>query len=75
VSGGEAGRYAGLGLQFALTIGLFAFAGYWLDGRLGSSPLLLLVGIFLGATAGFVYLVKTIGGGSDGRRDRRDARR
>jgi len=73
--GGEAGRYAGLGLQFAFTIGLFALAGYWLDGRLGTDPWLLLGGIFLGAAAGFVYLVKTIGVGSREGQARRRPRR
>ena len=31
-------EFAGVGLQFAITIVLFAFAGIWLDKRLGTSP-------------------------------------
>jgi ATP synthase protein I len=45
--------YAGLGLQFALSIVLFLFVGKWLDAKLGTSPWLLVAGVFLGATAGF----------------------
>ena len=41
---GAAGRYAGLGLQFALSILLFLYVGQWLDGRLGTKPLFLYLG-------------------------------
>jgi F0F1-type ATP synthase assembly protein I len=53
-------RYAGLGLQFALTLIAFALAGWWLDAKLGSSPWLLLLGVLLGATGGFVALVRAV---------------
>ena len=42
------GQYAGVGLQFALTFLVFGLAGWWLDGRLGSGPWLMLLGIALG---------------------------
>ena len=44
----DAFRYAGLGLTFAATIGLFALGGFHLDGRLGTSPLFLIVAVFTG---------------------------
>jgi F0F1-type ATP synthase assembly protein I len=47
------GEYAGVGLQFALTIVAFMFAGMWLDRALGSSPWLLILFVFGGASAGF----------------------
>jgi F0F1-type ATP synthase assembly protein I len=42
-----------VGLQFAASILLFFFAGRWLDGRLGTEPWLLIVGVFTGLCAGF----------------------
>jgi len=37
-----------LGLQIAAGFGLFVGLGYWADHRLGTSPLLVLVGLVLG---------------------------
>ncbi|MCG8468546.1 MAG: AtpZ/AtpI family protein [Gemmatimonadetes bacterium] len=39
---------AGLGLTMAFSIALFALGGNWLDGRLGTRPLFVLLGVFLG---------------------------
>jgi len=47
MSGSE---FAGLGLQFAVTLVLFSLAGVWLDKRLGTSPWLL-IGLVLGGFA------------------------
>jgi len=44
----DAGQYASVGLQFAVGILVFTFAGSWLDRRLGTSPWLLLAGVALG---------------------------
>lgn len=52
--------YTHLGLTFALSVVLFFFAGYWLDGKIGTRPLLAIVGAFLGATGGFINLVRTL---------------
>lgn len=41
-------RYSGLGLSFAVTLLVFAAGGWWLDRKLGSSPWLLIVGVFAG---------------------------
>jgi len=52
--------YTHLGLTLALTtLGLF-FLGYWLDGKIGSRPLLAIVGAFLGAAGGFINLIRTL---------------
>ena len=64
---GAAGRYAGLGLQFALSILLFLFVGQWLDGRLGTKPLFLYLGVFLGAGAAFYSMYRSLM--ADQRRD------
>ncbi len=56
---GEAAReqspwaLAGLGLQFFAALILFVYAGNWLDARFHTSPLLLLVGVFVGGGASF----------------------
>jgi F0F1-type ATP synthase assembly protein I len=56
----SAAAYAGLGLQFALAIVLFLFVGKWLDEKLGTSPWLLVAGVFLGATAGFYSIYRRL---------------
>lgn len=56
------GRYAGLGFQFAATMLLFGALGWWLDGRWGTGPWLLIVGVFLGASGAFLALLRAVGG-------------
>ena len=51
-------EFAGVGLQFAVTIVLFALAGIWLDKRLGSSPWLLIVLVLGGAGLAFWSMVR-----------------
>lgn len=50
------GQYMGHGLAWALSVLLFLGAGAWLDSKIGTSPLLLVVGAFVGAAAGFYSL-------------------
>ena len=54
------GSFAGLGLQFALTILVFLYLGKWLDGKLGTAPWLLLLGVFIGAAGGFYSLYRAL---------------
>lgn len=56
------GDYAGMGLQFGGSILIFAYAGYWLDRRLGTSPWLLLVLVFAGAGAAFYSMYRRLFG-------------
>jgi F0F1-type ATP synthase assembly protein I len=44
----EAGPYLGLGTTLAVTVLAGLGGGYWLDGRLGTPPVFLLVGGTLG---------------------------
>ena len=57
---GSAGKYAGIGIQFAASIVLFLYAGQWVDRRLGTTPLFLIVGVFVGATAAFYSIYKRL---------------
>jgi F0F1-type ATP synthase assembly protein I len=57
---GGAGRYLGAGFQFAAAILFFVFVGQWLDSRFGTGPWLLLVGVFVGAAAGFHSLYRQL---------------
>ena len=54
----QAGAYITLGLQFAITILLCLFLGRWVDAKLDTTPLFLLVGTFFGAGAGLYNLYK-----------------
>lgn len=52
----EAGRYLGHGLTWAASTGLFLFLGWLVDRWLGTMPLFLILGAFIGAGAGFYSL-------------------
>jgi F0F1-type ATP synthase assembly protein I len=52
--------FAGVGMQFALTIVVFLFAGYWLDKRLGSNGLLTVAFVFIGAAGAFYNMYRKI---------------
>ena len=51
--GTPASAYAGAGFQFAFALLLFFFIGRWADGRLGTAPWLMIVGMIVGGSAGF----------------------
>ena len=59
-SSGGAGDYLGVGLQLGASILYFLFAGQWLDRRLGTEPWLLLLGVFVGAGAGFYSMYRQL---------------
>jgi len=56
----SASDFAGIGLQFAVSIVLFVFAGQWVDRRLGTGPLFLIVGAFLGAGGSFYSMYRKL---------------
>jgi len=64
---GAAGKYAGLGLQFALSIMLFLYIGQWVDKKLGLDGPFLLIGVFVGAGAAFYSMYRALM--ADQRRD------
>ena len=57
---GEIGPYASLGIQFAVTILLFLGGGWWLDGKLGTTPVFILLGTLFGAVGAFYKLYRTL---------------
>lgn len=58
--GGGAGQYAGLGLQFVVAILAFLYLGNWIDGRLGTGPLFLILGVFVGAGTAFYSIYRKV---------------
>ncbi len=63
-----AGALAGMGLTFALSILLFLLAGQWVDRKLGTEPLFLIVFVFTGAGASFYSIYRKAGGTTASRR-------
>ena len=55
---------AGGGLEFAGAILIGLFGGEWLDRRWGTGPWLVVVGVFVGAVAGFVSLYRALTAGA-----------
>lgn len=55
-----AGQYAGLGLQFAMAVGLFTWLGWIADNRLGWTPVLTILGAFVGAGGGFYSMYRRL---------------
>jgi ATP synthase protein I len=66
----DLGRYAGLGLQFALTMGVLGALGYWADTSFGTLPWLLVLGVLVGAVGGFVRIVKAVPSSAPSRKER-----
>ena len=67
------GAYGGLGLQLAASILLFLYGGQWLDRRLGTAPWFVLIGVFVGAGAGFYSIYRRLM--SDLKREEEEQRR
>jgi F0F1-type ATP synthase assembly protein I len=62
--GGDEGtsvsEFAGVGIQFAVSILVFLYLGQWLDRKLGTAPWLLIIGVFLGAGASFYSMYRKL---------------
>jgi F0F1-type ATP synthase assembly protein I len=57
---GKGYKYLAAGLRFAGGTVLFLLAGLWLDRKLGTSPLLTLVGALLGAILGGLSMYREL---------------
>ncbi len=49
-----------VGIEFAAVVAILSLGGWWLDGKWGTSPWLLLTGLFI-STIGGLYKVWRIG--------------
>jgi len=58
----ELGFYLNIGLNFVITLLMGVGAGWWLDKKLGWSPVFTFLGAFLGAGIGFYNLYRTLMG-------------
>ena len=69
----QLGALSGVGLTLVISTVLGFWGGYILDRWLGSAPWLMLVGLLLGITSGFVNLFRAAGiFGREGRQAERD---
>ena len=53
-------RGLGAGMTLAVSVGLFAYGGWWLDGQLGTRPWFLLLGVVCGITGGLLHLIRVL---------------
>jgi F0F1-type ATP synthase assembly protein I len=60
-------RFAGVGVQYAVTILVLTLLGIWLDGRAGTAPLFLLVFLLLGFVGATWSLIHQVLGSDDKR--------
>jgi F0F1-type ATP synthase assembly protein I len=63
-------RYAGLGVQLAVSLVVFVLIGQWADKKLGTNGILTIVAAFLGFGGTMYSLIRSLnrkdGGGSGG---------
>lgn len=52
------GPYLTMGIQLALAVVVFFFAGRWLDGKLGTAPWLMFAGLLIGIGGGMVKFLR-----------------
>lgn len=52
------GPFLTLGLQLAISVVVFFFIGYWMDGKFGTSPWCTICGAFLGAAGGLFKFLR-----------------
>lgn len=61
--GPSALKYAGLGIQIAVTVALLAWVGSWLDGKLGTGGVITVGLVLIGFGGMMVSLVRELRGG------------
>ncbi len=70
---GRGYKYLAAGLRFAGGIVVFLFLGLLLDRKLNTTPLFLLIGVFVGGGLGFLSVYREVmaegrrGGGAEGK--------
>ena len=56
----KVGPYLGLGTQLAVTVILMFYIGYWLDKKLNTYPILIIIFSFLGGFAAIYNFIKSV---------------
>jgi ATP synthase protein I len=56
----EFGPYLTIGIQLAIAVVGFFFLGRWLDDVLGTAPWLMIIGLMLGTTGGFISFFRSV---------------
>lgn len=59
-SHGSGPDFTHLGVQFAASILFFTYIGYWLDKKLGTSPWLIILFVFIGAGGAFYSVYRKV---------------
>ena len=67
----QVGSLSAAGLELAISIMIGTFGGRWLDGQLDTAPYLMLIGLVLGAVAGFRSLFLTARKAMDSQKNKR----
>jgi F0F1-type ATP synthase assembly protein I len=52
--------YAEIAFQYGAAIVICTLIGYWIDNVLNTGGIFTIIGVFLGATAGFLILLRTL---------------
>ncbi len=52
--------YASVGLELVIPVALLTYGGYWLDGRLNTLPLFVILGVVLGMAIGFYNVFRRV---------------
>jgi F0F1-type ATP synthase assembly protein I len=60
-------RYAGLGVQLAVSLVVFVFIGQWADKKLGTGGILTIVAAFLGFGGTMYSLIRSLNRKDDGK--------
>ena len=53
-------KAVGAGLTLAVSVGVFAYGGLWLDRQFGTKPWLLLLLVVLGIAGGILHLIREV---------------
>ncbi len=57
---GHSARGLSAGLTFAAVVALFTWCGLWLDDKVGTRPLFVLLGVFLGLVGGTLHMLRVL---------------
>lgn len=60
---GHSARGLSAGLTFAVVVALFTWCGLWIDGKAGTQPLFVLLGVFLGLLGGTIHMLRVLAPG------------